>query len=156
MANKRLLFIPTLLAILLLVAACSGLRGYTPPARHLSEADLGEKPMVCTNCHEARSEYVDYERYVHTADFGRNHRFQAYQSEEICAMCHQTSFCNDCHATRVELKPSLKNQTETYRTMPHRGDYLARHRIDGRVDPTSCFRCHGNPKAANTCTRCHG
>ena len=157
MANKRLLFILILLATLLLVAACSGLKSsYTPPSRHLGEADLGEKPKVCTNCHDARGEYVAYERYVHTADFGKSHRAEAYQGEAICAMCHQTSFCNDCHATRIELKPSLKNQTETYRDMPHRGDYLSRHRIDGRVDPTSCFRCHGNPKAANTCVRCHG
>jgi hypothetical protein len=70
-------------------------------------------------------------------------------------MCHQTSFCNDCHATRVELKPSERHKTETYRRMPHRGNYLARHRIDGRVDPTSCFRCHGNPKTARTCSPCH-
>ena len=96
------------------------------------------------------------ERYVHTADFGKSHRPEATQGEAVCAMCHQTSFCNDCHATRVELKPSLKNQTETYRSMPHRGDYLSRHRIDGRVDPTSCFRCHGNPKSARTCANCHG
>jgi len=157
MANKSLLLILTLLATLLLVAACAGLQSsYAPPARHPGEADLGEKPKVCTNCHDARGEYVAYERYVHTADFGKSHRAEAYQGEAICAMCHQTSFCNDCHATRVELKPSLKNQAETYRNMPHRGDYLSRHRIDGRVDPTSCFRCHGNPKAANTCARCHG
>jgi hypothetical protein len=28
--------------------------------------------------------------------------------------------------------------------MPHRGDYLGQHPIDGRVDPGSCVRCHGN------------
>jgi hypothetical protein len=157
MANKRLLFLLTLLAVALLVAACAGFKGgYILPARHLSEADLGEKPKVCTNCHEQRNEYIVFERYVHTPFFGANHRAEAYQGEAVCAMCHQTSFCNDCHATRVELKPSIKNQTETYRTLPHRGDYLSRHRIDGRIDPTSCFRCHGNPKAAMTCARCHG
>jgi hypothetical protein len=26
--------------------------------------------------------------------------------------------------------------------MPHTGDYLSRHRIDGRLDPVSCRRCH--------------
>ena len=157
MVNKNLLSMMTLLAVVLLVAACAGLQSsYTPPANHPSTADLEEVPKVCTNCHDARGENVAYGRYVHTADFGTSHRPAATQGEAICAMCHQTSFCNDCHATRVELKPSLKNQAETYRNAPHRGDYLSRHRIDGRVDPTSCFRCHGNPKSARSCARCHG
>jgi hypothetical protein len=156
MANKRLLTTLILLAVLLLVAACAGLQSrYTLPARHPSAEELTVSPKVCTDCHE-RGQELAYERYVHTADFGKNHRPEATQGEAVCAMCHQTSFCNDCHATRVELKPSLKNQSETYRSSPHRGDYLSRHRIDGRVDPTSCFRCHGNPKSALTCARCHG
>jgi hypothetical protein len=39
--------------------------------------------------------------------------------------------------------------------MPHRGDYVTRHRIDGRIDPTACFRCHGSPKRAKLCASCH-
>lgn len=157
MAKKSIYLILTLLAALLLVAACTGLQSrYEPMALHPSAEDLGEAPKVCTDCHDARDENVAYESYVHTADYGLNHRTQANKGEAICAMCHQTSFCNDCHAARTELKPSLKNQTETFRPMHHRGDYLSRHRIDGRVDPTSCFRCHGNPKSAQTCARCHG
>jgi len=156
MANKSLLSTLTLLAIVLLVAACAGLQSsYSLPARHPDATELTVSPKVCTDCHE-RGQQLAYERYVHTADFGRNHRPEATQGEAVCAMCHQTSFCNDCHATRIELKPSLKNQTETYRSSPHRGDYLSRHRIDGRLDPTSCFRCHGNPKSAQTCASCHG
>jgi hypothetical protein len=156
MANKSLLSILTLLAVLLLVAACAGLQGRSAlPAQHPSAAELTVSPKVCTDCHE-RGQELAYERYVHTADFGKNHRPEATQGEAVCAMCHQTSFCNDCHATRVELKPSLKNQSDTYRSTPHRGDYLSRHRIDGRMDPTSCFRCHGNPKSAKTCVSCHG
>jgi hypothetical protein len=156
MVKKSLLSILTLLAIVMLVGACTGLQSKSAlPAKHPSAADLDASPKNCIDCHEAGQD-LHYERYIHTLDFGRNHRPEATQGEAICAMCHQTSFCNDCHATRVELKPSLKNQTETYRSMPHRGDYLSRHRIDGRVDPTSCFRCHGNPKSATTCANCHG
>lgn len=157
MAKKSVLTILILLSICLLAAACASLKtSYETYAKHPSAEDLGEQPKVCTDCHDARGEHVAFERYVHTADWGLNHRAQAYQGEAICAMCHETSFCNDCHATGIELKPSLKNQTETYRPMQHRGDYLSRHPIDGRVDPTSCFRCHGNPKSAETCVRCHG
>jgi hypothetical protein len=156
MAKKNLLSILTMLAVVLVVAACAGLQSNNMlPVNHPTAAELDVQPKNCVECHE-RGEEMRYERYVHTADFGKNHRPEATQGEAVCAMCHQTSFCNDCHATRVELKPSLKNQSETYRSAPHRGDYLSRHRIDGRVDPTSCFRCHGNPKSARSCAKCHG
>ena len=139
------------------LAACAALdSGKDLPLRHPSATELGVKPKTCTNCHEARDEKLAFGDFVHTPTWLQDHRMQAYQHEEVCALCHQTSFCNDCHATRVELKPSQKNDTETYRQMPHRGDYLSRHRIDGRIDPTSCIRCHGNPKASKTCARCHG
>ncbi len=143
--------------LLLSLAACAALdSGLQLPLRHESAADLGQSTEQCTDCHDARGEKLAFGSFNHNEVWGTAHRQPAYQQERVCAMCHQTSFCSDCHATRVELKPSLKNQGETYRQMPHRGDYLSRHRIDGRVDPTSCFRCHGNPKAARTCVPCHG
>ena len=58
--------------------------------------------------------------------------------------------------SKSELKPSLRNQSDTFRRMPHRGDFLTRHRIEGKIDPTSCFRCHGNPRASQVCAPCHG
>jgi len=137
--------------------ACAALdSGSERPFRHQSAEDLGESLTKCTNCHDARGETLAYGSFEHDATWTQTHKSQAYQHEGICAMCHQTSFCNDCHATNVELKPSIKNQGDPSRQMPHRGDYLSRHRIDGRIDPTSCFRCHGNPKAAQNCVSCHG
>jgi len=138
-----------LAATLALVSVASAI-----PGQHPEELPKGNP--ICTNCHEASDDKIFYKRYNHTPYFTDNHRFEAYQGEDICAMCHRQSFCNDCHASWVELKPSLKNQSDTYRRTPHRGDYLARHRIDARIDPTSCFRCHGNPKSAERCIRCHG
>lgn len=146
-----------LIFVLLSLGACAALdSGLKLPARHLSAADLGKKPKMCTDCHEARTTILAFGSFNHDASWLQTHRLRAYQRQAICSMCHQTSFCNDCHATRVELKPSLKNQDKTYRPTQHRGDYLARHRIDGRIDPTSCIRCHGNPKTAKTCAPCHG
>lgn len=148
--------------ILLLLLAC-GLaacavhtQSYQVPAQHPEDSGIGKLPPICVDCHEASAEHFNWQQFNHNAFFAENHRQVAYRNNQVCEMCHQTSFCNDCHATGIELKPSLKNQTETYRRSPHRGDYLSRHRIDGRVDPTSCFRCHGNPKASETCARCHG
>ncbi len=152
-------FFSLLVLVLPLTAllACTALQsGYSVPLEHPPEAELGGRSPVCTDCHEARGDNLPYERFNHNAYFADNHRQAAYRNEALCSMCHQPSFCNDCHATRVELKPSIKNQTDNFRRMPHRGDYISRHRIDGRIDPTSCFRCHGNPKTAKTCVSCHG
>lgn len=149
-----------LLLLLLLscaLAACAvHTQTYLVPAQHPEDSGIGQRPPVCTDCHEASSEDFNWQQFNHGGIFAESHRQAAYRNNQVCEMCHQTSFCNDCHAAGIELKPSLKNQTETYRKSPHRGDYLSRHRIDGRVDPTSCFRCHGNPKASATCARCHG
>ncbi len=143
--------------LLLGLGACAALdSGLNLPTRHLTAEDLGQEPTQCTDCHDARGAKLPFGSFNHTPTWQQSHRQQAYQYEAVCTMCHQTSSCNACHATRVELKPSLKNPTETFRQMPHRGDYLSRHRIDGRIDPTSCFRCHGNPKSAKTCAPCHG
>jgi hypothetical protein len=146
-----------LVLLLLSLAACAALdSGSSLPLKHPSAADMGMSVTNCTDCHEARSEGLAFGDFVHTPTWTSTHRYQAYQQEPVCSTCHQTSFCNSCHVSGVELKPSERNKLETNRQMPHRGDYLSRHRIDGRIDPSSCFRCHGNPKAAQTCAPCHG
>jgi len=127
---------------------------WNPPALH-PEAE-GENLKYCTDCHDDSDGYMPYRRYVHTPMFMGNHRTVASQKVEICYMCHKPNFCNDCHGIWTELKPSIKNQTDTNRQMPHRGDYITRHRFDARIDPISCRKCHGNPKTTQTCRPCHG
>ena len=139
-----------------LLAACASTPAYRLPAKHPPIYELGDRREFCTKCHGYKKTPVDFERYNHTPLFTESHRLVAYQDQRICALCHEQSFCNDSHVTHTELKPSLKNQTENYRRMQHRGEYLSRHRIDGRLDPTSCFRCHGSPRTAETCRPCHG
>lgn len=143
-------------AACLLMAACATLKGnYSIPASHPEE--LGPKRPLCSDCHGGASAVFDYSRFDHTLSFGRDgHGFQARQQEAVCSMCHPQSFCADCHALRSEIKPAERRFSEPYRQMPHRGDYLTRHRMDGRVDPASCFGCHGNPRAARGCAPCHG
>ncbi len=139
-----------------LLAACVSTPAYRLPAKHPQIYELGERREFCTKCHGYKKTPVDFERYNHTPLFTESHRLVAYQDQRICALCHEQSFCNDCHVTHTELRPSIKNQTENYRRMQHRGEYLSRHRIDGRLDPTSCYRCHGNPQSSQTCRPCHG
>jgi len=119
------------------------------------ESGMGKRPPICVDCHDARNDQFDWAQFNHTPLFADNHRQLAQRNANVCAMCHQTSFCQNCHAGGTELKPSLLNPADSFRRTPHRGDYLTRHRIDGRVDPSSCFRCHGNPKTSTTCSRCH-
>jgi len=143
-------------ATLILGAGCATMKtGFMVPAEHPEDLSGTGRPQ-CVECHDAAGEKLNFSRFNHTNRFVKNHRVEAYQDSPVCGMCHAQSFCNDCHAVKVELKPSIKTQGETYRTMPHRGDYITRHRIDAKLDPTSCVGCHGSPKSAETCTPCHG
>ncbi len=125
-------------------------------AKHPEDAEIGQHPPICTECHDARDENFAWVRFNHTTSFGKYHGRVAKSNEPVCMMCHQRNDCSDCHGTRVDMKPSLKSPHRTLRTSPHRGDYLARHRIEGRIDPVSCIRCHRNPKQSMTCRKCHG
>jgi hypothetical protein len=146
----------TIAILSVFLAACAELRGrYGIPAEHPEK--LSESRPYCSSCHKDATGGVVYRSFDHTISFAQgSHSAQARQNEQMCAMCHDQSSCNDCHVTRSELKPSVRRSTETYRQLPHRGDYRTRHQIDGRLDPMSCFSCHGNPKAAQSCAPCHG
>jgi hypothetical protein len=139
-------------------AACSGLKSnVNVPAQHPEALSKGRPTCSAEACHGSNNEGLPFARFDHSPSFSEGaHRNEAYQQGKVCAMCHEQSFCNDCHVTSSELKPSAKDPTGSYRIYPHRGDYLTRHRIDARVDPMPCFRCHGNPKASRACTACHG
>lgn len=117
--------------------------------------ELSEKP-VCTVCHSSDTEInlKPVAVFNHESDWIARHRFFASKTIQLCDACHKVSFCIDCHAYKEELKPSDKHSDSPQRWLPHRGDYIFQHRIDGRIDPTSCFRCHGRQNNA-TCRRCH-
>ncbi len=110
--------------------------------------EITELP-VCSQCHDDYRASID-----HNFDFKTRHKFYAFQHSETCALCHRESFCADCHANKEEIKPSSKFRDEPKRFMPHRGDYLTRHSIDGKINPASCVRCHGQKNDAR-CERCH-
>jgi len=90
----------------------------------------------------------------HTSDFSTRHKFYAKQQKQVCDMCHTEAFCADCHANKEELKPSDKYKDSPERALPHRGDYLTQHKIDGRINPASCFPCHGRQNNER-CKECH-
>jgi hypothetical protein len=103
----------------------------------------------CSTCH------TDYwASFNHKApDFYAKHRFYA-QQRNACAVCHEEAFCSDCHAHKEEILPSDKYKDSPERALPHRGDYLNQHKIDGAVNPASCLKCHGRTNNER-CKVCH-
>lgn len=153
MTKKTALAFPAILTMLCACAALKPASGLAPV--HPQQLDKGRP--TCTECHKKDKPDIPIKTMDHTVLWLEDHRFAAYQRERVCAICHAQSFCYECHeTTRVELKPSIRRETDTYRRFPHRGDYLTRHRFDAEIDPTSCIRCHGNPKGSKTCNNCHG
>jgi len=104
---------------------------------------------ICGDCHTDWRAALD-----HTQDFSSRHKFYARQQQQACDVCHTEAFCADCHASKDELKPSDKYKDDPERSLPHRGDYLTQHKIDGAINPASCFPCHGRQNNAR-CKTCH-
>jgi len=146
------LFLLMLTSLFTAVWQIPGVLSFEIPLRH---PDEGEDLRTCTDCHEQSGDFP-YSRFDHGPFFGRQHRFAATGSQPVCQMCHRPSFCSDCHGAGVELKPSIKQHADPRHNTPHRGDYLTRHRIDGRLNPAQCFRCHGSPRTSVSCRPCHG
>jgi hypothetical protein len=104
---------------------------------------------VCTQCHPDRWPEMD-----HTLNWDVAHKSAAARAGQVCGVCHRESFCTDCHANKEEIKPSDKHKDSPDRSLPHRGDYITQHKIDGKINPASCFRCHGRQNNSR-CRVCH-
>jgi len=139
-----------LLGIIAILALTAGLFtcAKNPSITRWHPVGMDVKP-VCSECHRDEKAALD-----HRSDFNRRHKFYAVQQEQVCANCHKPSFCADCHINREKLKASDKFKDAPERTLPHRGDYLNQHRIDGRVNPVLCFKCHGR-QSNQQCRVCH-
>jgi hypothetical protein len=125
------------------------------PASH-SEALATGQQVNCAECHEDQQKGTmkAFNAFSHTQSFVKNHRFYASSDDRLCATCHKSSFCSDCHTNKTELKPSSKYGNRPDRELPHRGSYLTLHKIEGKLDPASCYRCHGRANNGR-CVACH-
>lgn len=124
------------------------------PPKHPEELPPGR--ANCLECHEnvSTGALKPYATFRHSLVFIKEHSMYASQKQNLCEACHAPSFCQTCHVQNEELKPSTKLGNRPDRVLPHRGDYISLHQIDGRLDPGSCFRCHGNKNDA-ICRACH-
>ncbi|HSQ53996.1 MAG TPA: cytochrome C [Candidatus Bathyarchaeia archaeon] len=124
------------------------------PPKHPEEL-AGMRPD-CRECHEdvSTGALKPYASFRHSTVFIKQHSMYASQGQNLCASCHAPSFCQTCHIRQDELKPSTKMGDRPGRVFQHRGDYVVLHQLDGRLDPGSCFRCHGNKNDVR-CQACH-
>lgn len=152
----RLFTVGAIVVGMALIAACNHLAptNGSLPASH--PEGLEEGRVACSECHEdqVRGILKPYASFNHTTNFINGHKFYAAQNDGLCASCHKRSFCNDCHASRETMKPALKYGDRPDRELIHRGDYLTKHKIDGRMDPASCYTCHGRVNN-KLCMNCH-
>ncbi len=134
-------------------------------------AELGRsRPGSCSTCHDQRfctdchartvatrvevrfPELVD-RLTIHRGDFLARHSVEQRSDPALCARCHSTSFCSDCH-TRSGLSP-----TGTPGLSPHGAginDRASRefHGRQARTDIVSCAACHDQGAQSN-CVTCH-
>lgn len=144
----------TVIAAAALLLGLSALNVCAGSTSTISIAKEHQQVTGIPNCSECHSD--SWAALNHQAPgFLANHRHYAQQQRQVCNSCHRESFCVDCHAHQEEIKPSDKYAGSPERALPHRGDYLFQHRIDGKVDPASCARCHGrqNNERCKTCHR---
>ncbi|GAW67431.1 cytochrome C [Geoanaerobacter pelophilus] len=144
-----------LAGLTVIFAACSQMATMESlPASHPEE--LGTGRVSCSECHEdtQKGSMKPLTAFNHSSEFVKNHRFYAATDDKVCATCHKPSFCADCHTHKVEMKPSVKYGNRPDREMPHRGDFMTLHKIEGKLDPASCYRCHGRANNQR-CVVCH-
>lgn len=142
--------------LLVLLAACGGMKGIQPlPETHPEELASGQQ-MDCAECHEDQQKGTmkAFATFGHTPSFVKNHRFYAAADDRLCSTCHKSSFCAACHTNRTEMKPSILYGYRPDREMQHRGNFMILHKIEGKLDPASCYRCHGRGNNER-CVACH-
>ncbi len=151
MRRKRLIHISMLAAFLAVtLLSCAGDTGSvkrsSAPKRH-EEIEPG-KPL-CTECHDD-----DRAVYNHNSAFFDKHGRLAGTFSPLCEGCHKPKFCSDCHGNKEDIVPSRKLGNRPDLESPHRGDYFTKHKIEGRLDKSTCFKCHGR-RNNKRCKRCH-
>jgi hypothetical protein len=152
---KKLALLATVMG-LGIMAACSLVSPKASFAPTHPQALEAGRP-TCSECHgtdRVKSTDKSFASFNHTAEFVKNHKFQANQDSGTCAACHAQSFCADCHAGKTVMTPSTKLGNRPDRESPHRTGYLTMHRIDGKIDPTGCYQCHGRANN-DKCSACH-
>lgn len=141
MVSRKKMFLMLLLLILVLVSGAWGLTSH-------KEFSTMKDFKICNDCHQQKG--------VTPAVYGfqwiTEHRIYAEKKPNICADCHQLSFCIDCHrGGGIDANLHTSSSGVDYKPMIHRSDWRELHPIKA-TDQKLCFRCHDERKF---CYECH-
>ena len=142
--------------LFIFLAACTQMKSIPSLQDPHPESLAAGQQLNCAECHDdsKKGTLKPFANFNHTPSFVKNHRHYAASDDRLCSTCHKTSFCNDCHTNKSELKGSSLYGNRPDREVPHRGNFLTMHKIEGKIDPASCYRCHGRSNN-ESCTACH-
>jgi hypothetical protein len=111
----------------------------------------------CAECHARTTpspvDWVSPERVeresIHRGDFVSRHVLEARADPAMCARCHSSRHCDDCHrASRIHPSTGPGGRT------PHPAGWGQDHGLAARRDIGSCAGCHDQGAASN-CVACH-
>jgi hypothetical protein len=126
-----------------------------PPMRACTESCHAAEmsALECGKCHLGLSAYpreaLDLVR--HAPGFLKAHGPMARAEDNLCAQCHEPTFCIECHTATPNMPRELLRATEIDRDFVHAADFQSRHPAEARLDQASCLRCHG----VDFCDGCH-
>jgi hypothetical protein len=111
------------------------------------------RELACSRCHTSLSRYTPEALSLvrHPPGFARRHSVEARADERLCSQCHEPSYCVRCHTAGHGPPLAGVEPMRAWREFIHRGDFIARHGSEARLDQASCVRCH----AVDTCDTCH-
>lgn len=95
-----------------------------------------DAPVACDACHPTDYKLLPQSHDV--ADWLTEHPAALKADPNGCAMCHQQSFCDDCHGVEI----------------PHPANWAVAHsKVADERGRDVCARCHG--AGPDLCTSCH-
>lgn len=127
--------------------------------------DLSAATDECSACHQSTVNLIPQDH--RTASFFDNHKFSAMAADANCAMCHDNSFCEDCHVstTMIDESNTLTDFYTPYSphkyiddskaqkiTRVHDLNYRFSHGIDAKGKTSECQTCH---EVETFCAECH-
>ncbi len=106
------------------------------------------KISECTECHRDADVSPN-----HRVGWNADHRLVAVKADAPCAMCHEQSWCQDCHfGGGIDAGLHVANDRgPNYKPKSHRTSFIEIHPISAFDNPNTCQRCH----QASFCSECH-
>jgi hypothetical protein len=109
----------------------------------------------CTPCHEPEGlrRTLPVTFLKHDAAFLRRHGDVMAQSQQalLCQSCHTQAQCQQCHDVTQDLTVEARRPERIESGQVHRGNFVVRHAIEARSQPSRCISCH----TVETCDSCH-